>query len=300
MSKLVQCIPNFSEGRRVEAVRSIVDAIASASGVRVIDHSMDADHNRAVVTFLGTPEDVRRSAVAGARAAVGLIDLNRHTGEHPRIGAVDVIPIVPIRSVSMDEAVALSQKIGADIARQLLVPVYLYGESAQSRGRTDLAEIRKGGFEALKTDGLGGDRQPDLGPSKLHPTAGAVVVGARGPLVAFNVNLATDDVTVARAIASRMRKLRDSGVALPGVKAIGVFLKSRNLAQVSTNITQPDRVSMHAVYSFIEAEARTMGVQALKSELIGAIRCESQLGGSCASMKLGELAQERVIEAWLG
>lgn len=299
MSKIIQCIPNFSEGRRPEVVQAIVDAIAGASKVRVIDHSMDPDHNRCVVTFVGTPDDVRKSAVAGARAAVGLIDLNKHVGGHQRIGAVDVIPVVPIQGVTMAEAVALSQKIGADIARQLLVPVYLYEQSATAESHVNLAHIRKGGFEELKQARLEGDRKPDLGPCKLHETAGAVAVGARGPLVAFNVNLATDDIAVARAIAAKMRRLRDSGEALPGVKAIGVYLKSRNLAQVSMNITQPEKVSMHAVYSFIESEARAMGVRPLESELIGAIRSEANLGGSCSSMKLAKLATARIIDTWV-
>lgn len=298
MSKLIQCVPNFSEGRRADVVQAIVKAIAGSSDVRVIDHSMDTDHNRSVVTFLGPPEDVRRSAVAGARAAVQLIDLNAHTGEHPRIGAVDVIPVVPIRDTTMAEAVVLSYEIGGDIADELHVPVYFYEESARSENRANLAEIRRGGFEALKESGLEGERKPDLGPSKLHPTAGAVVVGARGPLVAFNVNLATNDMAVARAIASKMRRLRDTGVALPGVKAIGVFLKSRNLAQVSTNITQPDKVSMHTVYRFIEAEARAMGIEVLESELIGAIR-QSQLGAPSSEMKLGERPPERFIDYWI-
>jgi len=299
VDRIIQCIPNFSEGRRPEVVREIVNAITKASGVRVVDYSMDVDHNRSVVTFIGEPEDVRRSAVAGARAAVGLIDLNRHVGEHPRIGAIDVLPVVPIEGVTMDEAVALSHKIGADIARQLLLPVYFYENSARDASRTNLADIRRGGFEALKHRALEGDRLPDAGPARAHATAGAVVVGARGPLVAFNVNLATDDVAVARAIAARIRAVRDSGEAMPGVKAIGVYLKSRNLAQVSMNITQPDKVSMQAVYSFVEAEARAAGLETLESELIGAIRCESQMGGSCASMKMGELARARIIESWV-
>lgn len=298
MSKLIQCIPNFSEGRRVEVVQAIVDAIAGASDVRVIDHSMDTDHNRSVVTFLGAPEDVRRSAVAGARVAVELIDLNEHLGCHPRIGVVDVLPVVPIRDVTMAEAVALSYEIGEEIADELHVPVYFYEQSAKIRTRANLADIRRGGFEALVKSGLSGDREPDLGPSKLHPTAGAVVVGARGPLVAFNVNMATNDMAAACAIAAKMRGLRDTGMALPGVKAIGVCLKSRCIAQVSTNITQPEKVSMHDVYSFIEAEARAMGVEVLESELIGAIR-RSQLGAPCSAMKLRELPEERIIDHWM-
>lgn len=299
LSKIIQCIPNFSEGRRPDVVRAIVGAISNASGVQVIDYSMDQDHNRSVVTFLGSPGDVRKSAVAGARAAVGLIDLNEHAGEHPRIGAVDVIPVVPIEGVSMDEAVALSRQIGADIARQLLVPVYFYEASAGAGRRTNLADIRKGGFEGLKQHPLTGQRAPDLGPSAAHSTAGAVAVGARGPLVAFNVNLSTNQIDVARAIAARIRRMRDTGEAFPGVKAIGVYLKSRDLAQVSMNITQPDKVTMHAVFSFIEEQARAAGVEPLESELIGAIRCDSQLGGSCASMKLGQLPHQRIIDFWL-
>lgn len=299
MSKLVQCIPNFSEGRREEVVRAIADAIGGASAVRVVDYSMDTDHNRSVVTFLGEPEDVRKSALAGAKAAVDLIDLNEHSGGHPRIGAVDVIPVVPIRDMTMPEAVALSYEIGKDIADSLHIPVYFYERSAMIQHRANLATVRKGGFEALKKSGLVGDREPDLGPSELHPTAGAVVVGARGPLIAFNVNLATNDMRVAREIAAEMRKTRDRGEGLPGVKAIAVHLKSRDIAQVSTNITLPHEVSVYDVYAFVEHAARAMGVDTLESELIGAIREESLIEAARSSMKLHGLTEKQILDHWM-
>ena len=299
MAKLIQCIPNFSEGRRPEVVEAIVAAIDSASGASVVDYSMDADHNRSVVTFLGEPDDVRKSAIAGAKAAVELIDLNQHQGGHPRVGAVDVIPVVPILEMTMEEAVALSHEIGKEIADSLRIPVYFYEHSAVVSHHTNLAAIRKGGFEALKKCGLTGDRVPDLGPAELHPTAGAVVIGARGPLIAFNVNLATNDMRPAQAIAAKIRKLRDSNEGLPGVKAIAVYLTSRDIAQVSTNITLPHQTSIYDVYAFIENEARALGFEVLESELIGAIREEALLDAAKSSMKLHGLTEKRILDHWM-
>jgi glutamate formiminotransferase len=299
LAKLVQCVPNFSEGRRADVVKTIVDAIEAASAVRVIDYSMDTDHNRSVVTFLGTPEDVRKSAFAGAKAAVELIDLNKHKGGHPRLGAVDVIPLVPIHEVTMTDAIALSYDLGKDIADGLRVPVYFYERSAVMRHRTNLAVVRKGGFEALQKSGLSDGREPDLGPSEIHPTAGAVVIGARGPLIAFNVNLATNDMHAARAIADKIRKLRDRGEGMHGVKAIAVHLKSRDIAQVSTNITLPHQVSIYDVYAFVEREAKALGLEVLESELIGAIREESLIEAARSSMKLRGLTEKRVLDHWM-
>jgi len=276
-----------------------VDAIDGASAVNVVDWSMDVDHNRSVVTFVGELDDVRNSMLAGAKAAVELIDINEHNGEHPRVGAIDVIPVVPIGETTMPEAVALSRSIGKDIADQLSVPVYFYERSALMRHRVNLADVRKGGYEALLTTGLKGNRKPDLGPFTLHPTAGAVVVGARGPLIAFNVNLSTDDLDAAKAIAAKIRKLRDSHKAMEGVKAIGVFLKSRNIAQVSTNITLPDRVSMHEVYAFVVNEAQAMGIEVLESELIGAVREDSLIESVRSAMKLHNLTETRLLDRWL-
>ena len=298
MSALVQCVPNFSEGRRADVLERIVNAMASASGANIIDYSMDADHNRSVVTLLGSPDDVRKSMYAGAKAAVELIDLNKHLGGHPRIGAVDVIPVVPISNITMHEAIVFAHTIGKDIADGLNIPVYFYEECALRGHCVNLANIRKGGFEALKNEGLTGDRKPDLGPSEVHPTAGAVVVGARGPLIAFNVNLETDNIHIAREIAAKIRKRRDQGEELIGVKAIAVLLHSRLIAQVSTNITQPHLTSIYDVYSFIEREAQAMGVDVLESELIGAIR-EPLPDDVVKSMKLPSISQKRILDYWI-
>lgn len=299
MAKLVQCIPNFSEGRRQDVIEKIVSSIASASGVRVVDYSSDIDHNRCVVTFIGRPEDVRASAVAGARTAVELIDMNHHKGVHPRIGAVDVIPVVPVMEMTMAEAVALSYEIGRDIAEQLQLPVYFYERSATVGHRENLAAVRRGGYEELKKRGLADGREPDLGPNVPHPTAGAVVVGARGPLIAYNVNLAGGDLDAAKTIAARIRRLRDSGEAFPGVKALGLYLQSRGVAQVSTNITQPHQVSIYDIFSFVRDEARSMGIDVLESELIGAIREDAVIEAVTSAVKLRSFESRRLLDHWI-
>ncbi|MCX8053465.1 MAG: glutamate formimidoyltransferase [Armatimonadetes bacterium] len=296
MPKLVQCVPNFSEGRRRDVIGAIVDAIKAASGVKVIDYSADFDHNRCVVTFLGSPEEVRVSMLAGARKAVELIDMNKHEGVHPRIGAVDVVPVVPVCGVTMEEVVELGHAIGRDIAQELGIPVYFYENCALREQCENLANVRKGGFEGLKKSGLVGNRAPDLGPNEIHPTAGAVVVGARGPLIAYNINLATGDISIARSIASKIRRLRESGEAMAGVKAIGLYLASRGIAQVSFNITRPDLTGLWEVYSFVEREAREMGVDILESELVGVLREEQVIDAFCAAMKFKEFSRDRVLE----
>ncbi|MCE5313464.1 MAG: glutamate formimidoyltransferase [Armatimonadota bacterium] len=296
MSKLVQCVPNFSEGRRREVVEKIVAAIDAASEVRVVDYSMDVDHNRSVVTFNGEPGDIRASVLAGARVAVEMIDLNKHTGGHPRIGAVDVVPVVPLGDMAMDEAVELGHAIGRDIADNLHVPVYFYENCALRNECVNLADVRKGGFERLRERGLTGGRVPDLGPDAVHPTAGACVVGARGPLIAYNVNLKTGDVVAASAIAAKIRQLRDSGEAMPGVKAIGVYLESRGIAQVSMNITRPDLVNLWDVYSLVEEQAREMGIEVLESELIGAMWGQHLVDAAASALKCRSLTRERILD----
>ncbi len=297
--RFVQCTPNFSEGRDATTVDKIVRAVADAAPVDVLDYSMDPDHNRSVVTFVGDPDDVLESAFAGAAEAVSLIDMNKHTGEHPRIGSVDVIPVTPVRDVTMGEAIDLSYDLGRRIANELQVPVFFYEESANHDHRKNLAAIRKGGYEALKLSGLAGDNEPDLGPLCLHPTAGAAVVGARGPLIAFNVNLGTNDIRIARKVAELIRSARDSGRGMAGVKALGIYLRSRDLAQVSTNITKPDQVGVFEVFDFIRTQARELGVEVVESELIGAISLCSLVDAAASVMKLPDLTTGRVIESWL-
>lgn len=295
MSKLVQCIPNFSEGRRPEVIAKIVEAIDKSSDVSVIDYSMDPDHNRAVVTFIGAPEDIRVSMLAGARVAVDLIDLNSHTGGHPRIGAVDVVPVVALEDMSQEEIIELGHDIGRDIAAKLNVPVYYYEDCALRNQCKNLADVRRGGFEALKARGLIDGREPDVGPGKLHPTAGASVVGARGPLIAFNVNLKSSNISIAKKIAAGIRRMRGSGEAMEGVKAIGVELTTRGIVQVSTNITKPDLVSMWDVFDMVQKEAKKLGVEVLESELIGAIRRQALMDTVRSAIKLPDLTEKRVI-----
>lgn len=290
------CIPNFSEGRLREVVERIVDAIDASAAVRVLDWSMDPDHNRCVVTFVGAPAEVRKAVLAGASAAVELIDLTRHRGGHPRIGAVDVVPLVPVENITMDECVELGHRIGREMAKRLRIPVYFYEKCALRAECKNLANVRAGGFEALKIGELTGDRKPDAGPSFVHPTAGACVVGARRPLIAFNVNLDRPDTRAAKAIARKIRHMRDAGQGLAGVRAIGVLLKSRGIAQVSTNITRPDLVRMIDVYRFVEREAAEHDAKVLESELIGVVQEGAASEEEAAEMKLADFGHHRILE----
>jgi glutamate formiminotransferase len=234
MRKIVECIPNFSEGRDQEKIQLIAKAIATVPRVVVLDYTMDADHNRSVITFAGEPEAVVEAAVRAAATAIELIDLNRHDGEHPRMGALDVLPFVPIRGVTMEECVVIARHAGERIANELDIPVYLYEKAATRGDRVDLANVRRGEFEAIR-DSIESDpdRKPDFGTRRIHPTAGAMAVGARLPLVAFNINLTTDDPAVAKKIA---KAVRGSDGGLLYVKALAMELKSRRQAQVSMNL----------------------------------------------------------------
>lgn len=273
-----------------------MEAARSASSARVIDYSSDPDHNRMVLTLLGKPDDIRRSILASSERAVQLIDMRRHEGAHPRIGAVDVIPLVPIRDITMQDCVALSSAIANDLVERLSLPVYFYERSAVLSHRTNLADIRRGGFEHLSNNGLNGDRAPDLGPRTAHPTAGAVVVGARGPLVAYNVNLKAADLEPARAI---VRMIRNGEACLDGLKSLAVWLESRSLAQVSMNVTRPDIVPLRSVYEFVETQARKLGVEVANSEIIGAISAVHLDGTTPAAIKAMGFQDSQLIENWL-
>jgi glutamate formiminotransferase len=295
---LIECIPNFSEGRDAETIAAIVAAIRQA-GVTVADWSADEDHHRMVVTFLGSPEAVAEAALAGAREAVRRIDLNRHTGAHPRFGAVDVIPFVPLGETPMSVCVQTARAVGERLGRDLELPVYYYEEAATRPERRDLARVRAGGFEALCGAGgheglpLQGERAPDAGPPRCHPTAGAVAVGARGPLIAYNVLLDTDDLSIARAIASRVRA---RGGGPPGVKALGLYLPSRRRVQVSMNLTDPDAVSLDRVFALVRQEAARHGVRVAESELIGALRLDDLLAVARRTLALPGLRRGQVLD----
>ena len=269
MKKIVECIPNFSEGRDSDKIELIARTITTVPRVVVLDYTMDADHNRSVITFVGEPESVVEASIRAAAAAIELIDLNAHVGEHPRLGALDVLPFVPIKGVTMEECVIIARNAGERIADELDIPVYLYEKAATRRDRIDLANIRRGEFETLR-DSIESDpdRKPDFGSRRVHPTAGAMAVGARLPLVAFNINLATDELAVARKIA---KAVRASDGGLLNVKALGLELKSRGLAQVSMNLVNYEETPIYRVFEMVRREAQRYGVSIAGSEIVGLI-----------------------------
>lgn len=287
---LVECIPNFSEARRPEVVEAIVAAIAAA-GVNVLDRHSDSDHNRTVVTFVGVPQAVEEAAFQGIRKAAELIDLNHHTGSHPRIGATDVVPFVPISGISMDECVAMARRLGERVGRELNIPVYLYEGSASRPDRVDLENIRRGQYEGLKAEiESDPERKPDFGPARLGP-AGATVIGARHPLIAFNVYLTTADVKIARAIA---RKIRQSSGGMPSVKALGMLVEGK--AQVSMNLTNFRQTSVASVVEEIRREAKVHKVKIHHNELVGLIPQEALIDSAAWYLQLEGFRSDQVLE----
>jgi len=296
MEELVQCVPNFSEGRDRATIEAIVAAVRTVPDVRVADWSGDPDHHRMVLTLVGPAAAARDAAFAAAVEAVRRIDLTQHAGEHPRLGAVDVVPFVPLGSTSMELCIRTAREFGARAAAELKLPVYFYEEAATRPERRSLALVRGAGFDALRRVPLTAERAPDLGPPHVHPTAGAVAVGARGRLLAFNVNLRSDDLEVARAIARAVRE-RDGG--LRGVRALGVRLPSRGHVQVSINITQPDRVPLYRVLELVRVEARRWNVAISGTELIGTLRLSDLLETARYSLGLHDLRETQVLNTWL-
>jgi len=266
MPSFVECIPNISEGRRKEVIETVAETIRAVRGVRLLDYSWDESHNRSVFTFIGEPEAVKEAAFDLTAKAAELIDMRKHRGEHPRMGAVDVIPFVPVKRISMKKCVELSRQLGERIASELSIPVFLYEESATDPKRKNLADIRRGEFEGMAEKIKKPDWAPDFGKPEIHPTAGVVAVGARMPLIAFNVNLGTSDVTIAKRIA---KVIRESGGGLRNVKAIGVMLEDKNLCQVSMNMTNYRKTSLYRAFELIRVEARRYGVNIVGSEIIG-------------------------------
>ncbi len=269
MKRLIECVPNFSEGRDAARVDALVDAMRAVAGVYVLDREMDADHNRCVITLAGEPDAVAEAALRGVGKALELIDLTRHTGAHPRIGATDVVPFIPIEGVTIEDCVHLAKKVGREIWERYRIPVYFYESAAQRPERTNLENIRKGQFEGLSQEVLANpDRAPDVGEPRLHPTAGATVVGARKFLIAYNINLNTPDVEVAKKIA---KAIRFSTGGFRFAKAMGVDLRARNLAQVSINMTDFEQTPLHRVFEMVKREAARYGVLIVGSEIVGLI-----------------------------
>ncbi len=266
---LVECVPNFSEGRDPAKVARIAAAMAAVPGVLLLDLQSDPDHNRSVITFAGPPDAVVEAAVRSAGAAAECIDLNRHRGVHPRIGALDVLPFVPLQAVTLEDCARLAWRAGQAIWQRWRIPVYFYGAAARTPDRRRLAAVRRGQFEGLRRQALERpERRPDIGGPALHPTAGATAVGARRILIAFNIRLATPDVEIARAIA---RKVRASSGGLPCLQAMGVLLPSKGQAQVSMNLTDYERTPLHVAYEAVAQQAARYGVELAGTEIVGLV-----------------------------
>jgi glutamate formiminotransferase len=290
---IIECIPNVSEGRRPEVVERLVAAIRAVPGVRLLDYSSDASHNRSVLTFVGDREPVKAAVLALFEQAVAAIDLRGHKGEHPRLGAVDVVPFVPIDGVTMDACVELAREVGATVAERFGVPVYLYEEASGNPARKNLEDIRRGEFEGLAAKMGSSGWAPDFGPAAPHPAAGASVIGARMPLIAYNINLNTDRVDVAKKIAAA---IRHSSGGMRYVKAAGFKLEDRNLAQVSMNLTNYQKTPIFRVFEMVKREAERYGVSILESEIIGLVPSAALVSAAEFYLQLERFGGEQILE----
>jgi glutamate formiminotransferase/formiminotetrahydrofolate cyclodeaminase len=294
MSRLVECVPNFSEGRRREVVDQILAEIASVPGVTLLGSEMDPDHNRSVLTFAGEPEPVMEAAFRAVKKASELIDLNQHSGQHPRMGAADVVPFVPVENVTLDECAEMARKVGRRLGEELAIPVFLYEAAASAPARTSLADVRRGEFEGLR-DLIGKDpsRRPDFGPEKIHPTAGATAVGARRFLVAFNANLNTGDIRVAKAVAAAIRE--QSG-GLKNVRALGFSIEGGRRAQVSMNLVNVEATPIHRVLALVRDEAARHGAAISGCEVVGLVPEAAMLEVAGHALQLEGFQRDQVLE----
>lgn len=295
-NKIVECVPNFSEGRDLEKVEKIVNAFRAKEGVKLLDYSTDKDHNRMVVTVVGEPDALKKVVIEAIGIAIQVIDLNHHKGQHPRMGAVDVVPFIPIRNVSMEEAVNLSKEVGQEVAERYGLPVFLYEKAASAPHRENLATIRKGEFEGLKEKMTLPEWKPDFGPGQPHPTAGGVVIGARMPLVAYNVNLNTNKLEIADAIAKKVRFL--SG-GLRFCKAMGVELTERGIVQVSMNLTDFTKTAIYRAHELVRIEANRYGVSVVGAEIIGLVPMDALIDTAAYYLGLEDFSTKQVLETHL-
>lgn len=298
MARLIECVPNFSEGRNKELIEKILDEVRKVEDVKLLDYSSDKDHNRTVVTFIGEPENVLEATFNACKKASELIDMTKHIGEHPRMGATDVIPLIPISDVTMEEAIELSRKLAKRIGEELNIPVFLYEKSATASHRENLAEIRKGQYEGMAEKLKKEMWKPDFGPDELNIKSGVTAVGARMPLVAFNVNLGTNDITVAKKIA---KAVRASSGGLKYCKALGIEIKERDIVQVSMNMVDYTKTPLYRVFDMIEREANRYGVNVIGSEVIGLVPMNALI--DCADYYLkvenfdyGQILENRIFE----
>jgi len=293
-NKIIECVPNFSEGRDLEKIDKIVSSFRAKPGVKLLDYSNDEDHNRLVVTVVGEPDALRDAVIEAIGVAVQLIDLNHHKGQHPRMGAVDVVPFIPIKNVSMEEAVELSKEVARKVAEAYQLPVFLYEKSATASHRENLAAVRKGEFEGMAEKIKQPEWKPDFGPVERHATAGAVAIGARMPLVAYNINLSTDNLDIATQIAKNIRHVNGG---LRYVKAMGVELKERNITQVSINMTDYSKTALYRAFELTRIEARRYGVSIVGSEIIGLVPMEALIDTASYYLGLENFSMQQVLEA---
>jgi glutamate formiminotransferase len=293
MARVIESVPNISEGRRPEVVAAAVAALRATPGLRVLDVQSDEDHNRSVLTLVGDERALEAGLLALFEVATRQIDLRTHEGEHPRVGAVDVVPFIPIEDASMKDCVALARKVGSAVAERYGVPVFLYEEAATAPHRRNLEDVRRGQFEGLAEKMKEAAWAPDFGPEAPHPSAGATVVGARMPLIAYNVNLGTRDVEIAKRIA---KGIRHSSGGFRFVKAMGVALEERGLAQVSINMTDFKRTPLHRVFETVRSEAERYGVSVVGSEIVGLVPSEALLDAAEHFLRLEGFSGSQVLE----
>jgi glutamate formiminotransferase / 5-formyltetrahydrofolate cyclo-ligase len=294
MTRIVECVPNFSEGRRLEKIEKIVQPFRGREGVKLLDYQRDEDHNRCVVTVVGEPEALKAAVLEAIGAAIAVIDMRSHKGQHPRMGAVDVVPFIPVKNVNMKEAIELSRQVAQAAAQTYNLPVFLYEESATAAHRRNLAEIRKGQFEGMEEKIRQPAWKPDFGPVGIHPSAGVSAMGARMPLVAYNVNLGTADLAIANDIA---RKIRHLSGGLRYCKAIGVELKDRGIVQVSINMTDYTRTALYRVFELIRIEAKRWGVPVLGSEIVGLVPMGALIDTAVYYLQIENFKNEQVLES---
>jgi glutamate formiminotransferase len=290
----IECVPNISEGRDLTRIDAFERTLSSVPGIVLLDRTSDVDHNRTVITFVARPESVIQAAVRLTAKAAELIDLNHHQGVHPRVGALDILPFVPLGNATIDQCVALAHKAGARIWNEVGIPVYFYEAAALRTDRVRLENVRRGQFEGLGAEVVGNEsKRPDLGGPSLHPTAGAVIVGARKILIAYNINLKSTDLDLAKSIA---RRIRASSGGFPSVKALGVPLVSRGLVQIAINFTDFEQTPVHVVYSKVCRLAAERGVEVEESELIGLMPRKALEAAAAALLKLSHFDSQHVIE----
>ena len=293
MNKIIECVPNFSEGRDLKKIEKIVEPFRGQKNVKLLDYQNDTDHNRSVVTVVGEPEALKAAVLEAIGVAIELIDMNSHQGQHPRMGAVDVVPFIPVKNVSVEEAVEISKSVAREAAKKYKLPIFLYEQSASQPERQNLATIRKGQFEAMAEKLAQPEWTPDFGPQQIHSTAGVTAMGARMPLVAYNVNLDTNQLEIANLIAKKVRHI--SG-GLRYCKGIGIELKDRGIVQVSMNMTDYTKTALYRVFELIRIEARRYGVNVVGSEVIGLVPMEALIDTAAYYLGLESFSMEQVLE----